>query len=644
VSSILLWVRLLVATGVVLWPGFVVARALGSRGVGAALAWSLTLLLGALAVTFAVGSGLTLALLLLLGAGVAALPFRHRSRPARPRGWSAAALGGILLGIVLWHVAGEIGGDGLFHLARIRKLDSLGDLSLHRVDEFPDGGLHPGYAVPLWHALLALVAKVAGVDPARVVLHEPSVLAPVAVVAWFEAGWALFRRTWAAGTAAAASVALVAMAPGHGGAYTALGLPATASRQILAPAAVALALTAVRTPTRGSLATTAAAGLGLVVVHPTYAVFVLVPFAGFLGVRWLWARTDVASGLAGGAALALPAGAFALWLIPVLNDTASVEPDPAERLRGLHQYASQLVVSSPESFHLAPQVLARSGALAAAGLVLVPLAGLAARRRWSAYVLGGSLAVLGTVLVSDLFVPFSDAVSLSQSRRLAGFVPFAFAVAGGLGVAARILGRWLAPAALAAGIAFQIAYPGDFGYVLHGTAPSWPAWVAAIGGLAALGAGLVLGRTAPLERSPALAAALFLVPVFVHGFWHWSPSQARPASPLTSGLVDALRQRVPEGETVYSDPETSYRIAAAAPVYICVAPPGHVADTTQNRPYERVREFRRYTRTQDPSVPRSCGARWLVADTARFRFHAGSLVYADTRYRLYELGGGGTSA
>ena len=45
------------------------------------------------------------------------------------------------------------------------------------VNEFADGGLHPGYAFPLWQAFLALIAKVAFVDPSKVVLHEASVLA-----------------------------------------------------------------------------------------------------------------------------------------------------------------------------------------------------------------------------------------------------------------------------------------------------------------------------------------------------------------------------------------------------------------------------------------------------------------------------------
>ena len=40
------------------------------------------------------------------------------------------------------------------------------------MNEFADGGLHPGYAFPLWQAFLALIAKVAFVDPSKVVLHE----------------------------------------------------------------------------------------------------------------------------------------------------------------------------------------------------------------------------------------------------------------------------------------------------------------------------------------------------------------------------------------------------------------------------------------------------------------------------------------
>src|SRR5207248_11012118 len=114
---------------------------------------------------------------------------------------SAASVGllllGLAFGIALWHVAPALDGDALFHLARVRKLDAFGSLSLRTVDEFKDGGLHPGYAFPLWHVLLALVGRVAGVDPALVFRHEASVLSPLAFGVAYEAGLAVFRSAWA---------------------------------------------------------------------------------------------------------------------------------------------------------------------------------------------------------------------------------------------------------------------------------------------------------------------------------------------------------------------------------------------------------------------------------------------------------------
>ncbi len=119
---------------------------------------------------------------------------RGAPRPERIPGRQLGLRRRRVLGLLLWHVAGEIGGDGLFHLARVRKLDAFDSLSLDAVNEFADGGLHPGYAFPLWHGFLALVARVGFLDPADVVLHEATVLAPVALLVAYEAGWALFRR------------------------------------------------------------------------------------------------------------------------------------------------------------------------------------------------------------------------------------------------------------------------------------------------------------------------------------------------------------------------------------------------------------------------------------------------------------------
>ena len=142
-----------------------------------------------------------------------------------------------------------------------------------------------------------------------------------------------------------------------------------------------------------------------------------------------------------------------------------------------------------------------------------------------------------------------------------------------------------------------------------------------------------------VEGAVGLAAALFLLPVAVHALWNWSPSEARRASPLTPGLVQTLRDTVPEGDVVYSDVESSYRSAAAAPVYIAAAPPGHVADTDENRPYARRDDNRRFFRTGDLAIPRRYGSSWLVVDRRRFDLRpALPIVYRDGRFTLYRLG------
>jgi hypothetical protein len=529
-----------------------------------------------------------------------------------------------------------VDGDGLFHLARARKLLAFDDLSLDRVSEFADGSLHPGYAFPLWHGFLALIAKVGGVDPEQVVVHLPSVLAVLAVVIAYEAGWAVFRRTWAAGAAAAAQVAFVCFAPGHGGSYTVLSLPATSSRQLLVPAAVALAFEAIRRPSAPLYASTAAAALALAVVHPTYAIFLWIPFAGFLLVRFLWTRSDLRPGAAALASLVVPAALFMLWLVPVVTDTASVSPDADEVHRALEHYVGQLDVRSETSYSLAPEVLMRSGAVAVAAILLFPLAALAARRRWAAYVAGGSIAVLVVLLVPLLFTALADLVSISQARRAAGFLPFAIAFAGGLGVLSRVAGPLLPPAALVAGIALQVAYPGDFDYLLDNGAPGLIVWVALAAGLVGLAVGLVR-RGEPLEAPAALAAALFLLPVVVAGAAKWTPVESSGLV-LPRALVETVRDVVPAGAIVYSDPETGYRLAALAPVYIANAPPGHVADTEQNRPYQRARDARRFLATGDLSIPADYGADYLVVDRRRLRqdFDLPRL-YRDERFTLYRL-------
>jgi hypothetical protein len=642
-SGVGLFVRLGAATIVVLLPGGLVAEALGFRSASATLAWGMASLTFALGVVFLLHASLSLALWILLAIALGALALVPRgARPRRDAATGLVVAAGILLGALVWRVApATVQGDGLFHLARVRKLTELGSLHLSSLNELAQGGLHPGYAFPLWHAFLASIAKLAGVDPTLVVQHESSVLVPLALLVTYEAGATLFRSSALGFVTVVAQVSIVAFAPGHGGAYTVLGLPATASRQLLVPAVLALVFMHVASPSRKTLATIAAASLALALVHPTYALFVCVPLGGWFLVRAFVDRGDARRIAEALGAVVVPSVGVALALLPVVRQTVSHNPSRTKLDESLAHYGNQIDLLAGGHYRLAPEVFGRTGALAVAALVLVPFAALAWKRRWASFVLGGSLAVLALMLMPLLFEHLSDAVSLSQSRRAAGFLPFAFAFAGGFAVLAGLLGAFVVPLGLAAGITLQLLWPGDFGYTLEDGGPALAAWIAAFGGAAALVGALILRRPRDFDRRgplAAVAACLFTLPVVVHGLSHWSTNGKPDPYALTPGLVDVLRRDVPKRAVVFSDLETSYRIAAEAPVLVVAAPPSHVADTTKNDPYRRHAVVRRFYRTGDLAIPRRYGAQWLVVDRTRPHPRIGLRpVYADSRYIVYTL-------
>ncbi|HEY6462490.1 MAG TPA: hypothetical protein VIY73_20115, partial [Polyangiaceae bacterium] len=148
-------------------------------------------------------------------------------------------------------------------------------------------------------------------------------------------------------------------------------------------------------------------------------------------------------------------------------------------------------------------------------------------------------------------------------------------------------------------------------------------------------------RRGALERPGPVAAAavaLFVLPVVVHGFAHWHAAVSTDADALSPGLVQYLRHDVPRGAVVFADLETSYRISAYAPVYVCNAPPAHVADTKANDPDARRAAWLEFLRTGSLAIPRQYHAGWIVLrrrePVARVEAQGATPVYRDATFIL----------
>ncbi len=275
---------------VLIVPGAVFVRALGRPhtfgvAIAASFAWSLAALAGALALTFAFGETITTTLWLVAAfSAVSLVPALMRapvpSEESERLTIAGVAAAATLFAGAVWWASNTVYGDALFHLGRVRKLESFHLTSLSVVDEFRHGGLHPGYAFPVWHAGLAMVARLADVDPTVVMLHLPAILTPLAVVLAYAAGAALFRSYGAGVATAAAQVGLIGFSRAGTGSFDFLALPPTVARALIAPALLALVFSLVAGGRRRQVLSISAASIALALVHPTYAFFAAVPLAG----------------------------------------------------------------------------------------------------------------------------------------------------------------------------------------------------------------------------------------------------------------------------------------------------------------------------------------------------------------------------
>ena len=403
------------------------------------------------------------------------------------------------------------------------------------------------------------------------------------------------------------------------------------------PATIALVFAYLRGPTRGRLALVAASGLVLAVVHPTYALFTLLVLGGYAVVRLLVAPEELRTLAIAGGALALGAIVFLAWLFPTVQDTASFTPSGEQvqsKQHGFDRYPGQFIVKSDSRFHLNPEVITRAGPVPLAALCLVPLALFAVRRRWAALVLGGTLAVLGVLLLDRVFAPFVDAVSLSQARRLAGFLPLGFALAGGAAVLARVLSSAVLPLALARGDRARVGVAGRLRLPPRGGRPD----AAGLDRRSAARSSrscsaFALRSTAADARAGGLGsrrrrAPSSSCPMIVTSGWDASapaPGAQRPGSSPRCGSTPSRatsssrtpRRRTGSPRRRRSTSRSRRRRTSG--------------DTKANRPYERVARVEGVPAAASRAPGRT---NWIVLDKQRVkqRVACPPKVYEDTRY------------
>ena len=569
-----------------------------------------------------------------------------QTRRACPRVPLTVVAAGVGFGIALWFLMGHLtGGDDLFHLARVRKLDDFGSLSLRSVDEFRDGGLHPGYAFPLWHLLP-------------------------------RARCAARRGRPDGGCSARGERARAGRVPrrvgvGQGGLPLGLGRaggardvrsgssrspPAAAARtrrwrsrrrragSCFVPAVIALFFAFVAERSRGGLATIACRDRSARArsTRPTRS-----------SSSFRWSASSPPGRCSPGAR-----SPRVCWASPPSSSRRGWSRSGCARSRARPRRSTRrrtrCTVRSCTTG--ASSTSSRTGATGSrrrcsAGAGRSPSRrcspcrlpssrpGAAGPRSCSA----GSSLVLALMLLPELFTRFADAVSISQARRAAGFVPFALRPRRRCSRARPADSRSRAlPIGLGAGIALQLAYPGDFGYALDQGGPAIVTWIALVGGGGGAGR-RDLPPAAPRRARPHgwLTAAT--------AFAGRAADRAARVHPLGRETDDveaadpgADRGAADEGAgAAPSSSPTTTRATRSPPTRPStsrtrcrVTSP----NTKANRPYERRADAKQFFRTGDLAIPRRYGATWLVIRTARSKLMPDlPKAYADKDYVLYRL-------
>ena len=602
--------------GVLILPGAVILRLLGwpaspAAALPACAAWSVTALAPGFVLMLATGGGVPVIILWLLGVVGAGLligrgkPVAMDLRLTPTFFWFAAGVVGFAA--LMWIGSWNNVGDAVEHIARMRKITDL-DPAAHHLDQLgllpPDTGLHPGYAFPLWHATGAAIVWLTGLDETVMFRFWPTALIPFVAAAVYNAGRQMFGCR-AAGLATCIGYLGAFAFPIGVGYFSQISYPGYICIFLFWPLIIDRTFTYMREGGREPIWTAAASSFVVSAAHPSYAPFMILLLGAFLVARFIMARdrTDDLRRLAVMlGAVTVPFLLFLVWLFPAADSSASTVSKAGEHFVSLVNMDGSLVSMKADW-------LTRGGPIVIAALACIPVAAAAGRTRAAAFIAGTSAAVILILIVPYFFTPFAHVMSISQGRRFAFYLPFAFALTGGALVLARF--RWFAVAgALLAGAWLHHVLPGDFKYMLRDPGPGWLAWVAAAGALVAIGLAATRKVNVRYGNSWSLAIVIaFVLPtaaVGVHGIKTYRPEPAR----INDNVVAAVNKYVAQDDVILALPKQAYRLSALAPVYIVAAAGGHGGDTIVNHHAERRLDAKTFFDSKDPAELEAILQRW----------------------------------
>jgi hypothetical protein len=503
---------------------------------------------------------------------------------------------GLAAGLAGWRLW-TLSGDAPYHVGRVRRLLALDRLDFARMPELVDGSNHPGYYVPLPHAIIAESAWLTGAAPTAAYRASVVTLGLLATLLAGALVWSLLhdRALALAGCAVAAAAGLAGVRE-----WSFVADSPSLATQIQWPVLVILAIAYWRERERSTLAAVALLSLSLALTHVTYLPFALVVLggaavAGAIRARGIALRPSIALATAVGAPFVL----YGAAVFAAARGTARRVGSGQRLADGLAKWERLDQIA-----HVGRFVVVHPRMLAGAGLLLVALAAMPfagyLRRRETAWISGGIAAIVAAALVPPLPGALGKLVSVNQIRRLPFLeLPWLLVVAGAAGLMA-MLGRRALAVALAGGVVLGVVVP------QHSTAETLLALATCAGAVASLGWIRTSGVSLAVPERAWLVAVALVGPWGIAAVPDLASALADPPpapSSLSPGAVRAVRA-LPPFTVIASEPQSALLLTALTDALVYSVPPGNTADTPANKPTERLRDNRRIFDAAQPPARR----------------------------------------